>query len=151
MTNARIAPEQMAADNTLRESLEASLKGWREELRLIESLLIDQALIDGKVSQEKSSRYIALEKRETDLKAMIYSAEGKLGDVTDRAKNTFGKLVNAALNQAKPVIASGEITFHQSLGPAWENQMMMTSKRELIKLLRDALTKLQEGGQHVIH
>jgi vacuolar-type H+-ATPase subunit E/Vma4 len=98
---ARIDPAQVEADNNFTGILEVALKGFRTELELIERELIDQALIDAREGG-KGNRYIALEKRERDLKQAIKEAEEKLGKVAERvASPAFSRQVNQIVNGAK--------------------------------------------------
>lgn len=101
-TAARIAPEQVDADTTLLTKLEESVNAWNAEYELIQKELIDQAIIDAKEGT-KSSRYLALEKREADLKKLIAEGEEKLGKVTGRMMSPgFGNAVQEIINNAKP-------------------------------------------------
>jgi hypothetical protein len=98
----RIAPEQIEADTTLHSALEVSLKGWMQELELIQKETVDQALIDAKAG-ERSERYNMLEKREKELKVLITEAEPKLGKVAERVVNAaFSNQVSSIVNAAKP-------------------------------------------------
>jgi hypothetical protein len=102
-TGARLNTEQIAADNAFLDSLEVSLKEWQSELKLIESELIDQALIDAKAAQGKSNRYIALEKRDNDLRNMVKEAESKLGKIEQRYNlGSLRELMNQTLNHIRP-------------------------------------------------
>lgn len=101
-TVARIAPEQVDADTTLLTKLEESVNAWKAEMELIQKELIDQAIIDAKAGV-KSSRYDALEKRESDLKKLIEEGDEKLGKVTGRMMSpAFGNAVNQIVNNSKP-------------------------------------------------
>lgn len=98
----RIADDQVQADQSFHESLEASLQGWEAELLLIQKEQIDQAVIDAKAGA-RSSRYIALVKRDKDLQAMIADARTKLGKVSERVANAaFSNQVSNIVNAAKP-------------------------------------------------
>lgn len=98
----RIAPEQVDADTNLLSALETSVNAWSAELEVIQKELIDQAIIDAK-SGEKSSRYLTLEKRESDLKKLIAEADEKLGKVTDRMMSPgFGNTVQQIIDNVKP-------------------------------------------------
>lgn len=101
-TAARIAPEQVDADTTLLNKLEESVNAWNAEYELIQKELIDQAIIDAKEGT-KSSRYLALEKREADLKKLIVEGEEKLGKVAGRIISPeFGNTIQQVVNNLKP-------------------------------------------------
>lgn len=101
-TAARIAPEQVDADTTLLTKLEQSVNAWNAEYELVQKDLIDQAIIDAKEGT-KSGRYLALERREADLKKLITEVEEKLGKVTGRMMSPrFGNTVQQIINNAKP-------------------------------------------------
>lgn len=98
----RIAPEQIDADKNLLNNLQARLNDWKAELEWTEKELIEQSLIDTKAGNGKSSRYLALEKNEKQLKANIAEAEQKLGRVEERVANpAFAGLVNKTIENLK--------------------------------------------------
>lgn len=102
-TQPRIAPEQVEADQTLNSALDTAIKGWTEELELLRKEQVDQAIIDGKAG-EKSSRYIALEKREHDLTTFIIDAETKLGRVSNRiASHNFADAIARVVSSSVPL------------------------------------------------
>jgi hypothetical protein len=99
-TATRIAPEQIDADRNLLNNLNAKLNDWKTELAWTEKELIEQALIDSKAGSGKSTRYLALEKSEQQLKANVREAEQKLGKVEGRVSNpTFQGLVNSVVTR----------------------------------------------------
>jgi len=98
----RISPEQVSADQNLSNALEASIKGWQQELEMVQKEQVDQAITDAK-ADGKSQRYEMLTKREKELSEMIADAEAKLGRVNGRVANpAFANSVNNIVNQAKP-------------------------------------------------
>lgn len=100
---ARISPEQVEADSTFRNSLNASLTQWRKELAIINDEIIDMSIRDAKAGQP-SDELDLLCKREGDLVAKIEEAEKKLGTVNERvvASKAFNGLVNQIVNNVRP-------------------------------------------------
>lgn len=97
----RISPEQVSADQNLIIALEASIKGWKQELEIVQKEQVDQAITDAQ-AEGKSQRYEMLTKREKELSEMIADAEAKLGRVNGRVVNAaFANSVNNIVNQAK--------------------------------------------------
>jgi hypothetical protein len=98
----RISPEQVKADNDFKTSLEQNLRAWERELKQVQEEIIDQALIDVKEGQ-RSARYQALEKRESDLRQNIAEAQVKLESVEVRVvSNSVKATIMDIINQAKP-------------------------------------------------
>jgi len=97
----RLATDQITADERFLVKLEDAVEKWKAELELIEKELIDQALIDTKAG-ERSNRYLALEKREKDLKYSINEANVRLGRVTERVANpVFANQVEEVVSNTK--------------------------------------------------
>lgn len=83
----RIAPEQINADEKLKDALEVSLIENREELEQIKKQMIDQSIIDDREGTT-SYRYRMFEKRFMDIQAIILDAENKLAKVSARLAQT---------------------------------------------------------------
>jgi predicted nucleic acid-binding Zn-ribbon protein len=95
------ATEQLINDNKYLNDLETNIIAWRDELKMIEKELIDQALIDTKAGA-RSNRYIALETREKTLKGYLREAESRITSVSERyEKGPLSGLINTALNRLR--------------------------------------------------
>ena len=94
--------EQLQADNKYLNDLEKNIVAWRDELKIIEKELIDQAFIDAKAG-ERSNRYKALETREATLKGYLREAESRITSVSERyQQGPLSNLINTALNRIRP-------------------------------------------------